>query len=114
MSRAAEAPLLVRLPNWLGDLVLAWPVVDAAALHGAVFAGPEPFRALVEPRYPGSAYVDISRAHRFAAASPIRRLKPRADPLDRQSDFGFDVAPPHRFDTRDGAIALPPDQRKRE
>jgi len=78
MSRAAEAPLLVRLPNWLGDLVLAWPVVDAAALHGAVFAGPEPFRALVEPRYPGSAYVDISRAHRFAAASPIRRLKPRA------------------------------------
>jgi len=78
MSRAAEAPLLVRLPNWLGDLVLAWPVVDAAALHGAVFAGPEPFRALVEPRYPGSPYVDISRARRFAAASPIRRLKPRA------------------------------------
>jgi len=78
MSRAAEAPLLVRLPNWLGDLVLAWPVVDAAARHGAVFAGPEPFRALVEPRYPGSAYVGISRGRRFAAASPIRRLKPRA------------------------------------
>ena len=78
MSRASEAPLLVRLPNWLGDLVLAWPVVDAAARQGAVFAGPEPFRTLVQPRYPGSSYVGIPRARRFAAASPIRRLKPRA------------------------------------
>jgi heptosyltransferase-2 len=78
MSRAAEAPLLVRLPNWLGDLVLAWPVVDAAARQGAIFAGPEPFRALVEPRYPGSAYVAVSRARRFAAVAPIRRLRPRA------------------------------------
>ncbi|HTK69025.1 MAG TPA: lipopolysaccharide heptosyltransferase II [Candidatus Eisenbacteria bacterium] len=78
MSRASEAPLLVRLPNWLGDLVLAWPVVDAAARRGAVFAGPEPFRALVEPRYPGSPYVGISRSSRFAAAPSIRRLKPRA------------------------------------
>ena len=78
MSRADQTPLLVRLPNWLGDLVLAWPVVDAAARQGAVFAGPEPFRALLEPRYPGSAYIGISRARRFAAASPIRRLRPRA------------------------------------
>ena len=78
MSRAPQAPLLVRLPNWLGDLVLAWPVVDAAARQGAVFAGPEPFRAVVQPRYPGSSYVGISRARRFAAASPIRRLRPRA------------------------------------
>ena len=78
MSRAPEATLLVRLPNWLGDLVLAWPVVDAAARQGAVFAGPEPFRALVQPRCPNSSYVGISRARRFAAVSPIRRLRPRA------------------------------------
>ena len=78
MSRALEAKLLVRLPNWLGDLVLAWPVVDAAARQGAVFAGPEPFRALVQPRCPDSEYVGVSRAHRFAAASSIRRLRPRA------------------------------------
>ena len=78
MSRAVEGPLLVRLPNWLGDLVLAWPVVDAAARQGAVFAGPEPFRALVEPRHPGSAYFSVSRARRFAAAKPIRGMRPRA------------------------------------
>jgi heptosyltransferase-2 len=78
MSRAVEGPLLVRLPNWLGDLVLAWPVVDAAARQGAVFAGPEPFRALVEPRHPGSAYISVSRARRFAAVNPIRGMRPRA------------------------------------
>jgi heptosyltransferase-2 len=78
MSRAVEGPLLVRLPNWLGDLVLAWPVVDAAARQGALFAGPEPFRALIEPRYPGSAYISVSRASRFASAGPIRRARPRA------------------------------------
>jgi lipopolysaccharide heptosyltransferase II len=78
MSRAVEGPLLVRLPNWLGDLVLAWPVVDAAARQGAVFAGPEPFRALLEPRHPGSAYISVSRARRFAAVKPIRSLRPRA------------------------------------
>jgi heptosyltransferase-2 len=78
MSRAVPAPLLVRLPNWLGDLVLAWPVIDAAARDGAVFLGPEPFRDLVAPRYPEAAYLAVSRARRWSSAGAIRRARPRA------------------------------------
>ncbi len=72
-------PLLLRLPNWLGDLIQAWPVVRAAAedaARPAVFLGPEAFGPLLTPRFPASPYLTWSRARRFAAAPEIRRLRP--------------------------------------
>jgi len=72
-------PLLVRLPNWLGDLVQAWPVVQAAGLdrsRPALFLGPASFAALVGPRFASSEYISWSRARRFASAGEIRRRRP--------------------------------------
>jgi len=76
---ALGRPLLVRLPNWLGDLIQAWPVVQAAASdpsRPAVFLGPASFASLVEPRFPSAPYIPWSRARRFAAAGEIRRHRP--------------------------------------
>src|SRR5262245_38107173 len=73
-----KGPLLVRIPNWLGDLVLAFPVLEAADRGGGIFLGPEPFREIVAPRFPGSAYLGTSRARRWAARSSIRAVSPRA------------------------------------
>ena len=78
MSRAVPAALLVRLPNWLGDLVLAWPVIDAAGRGGAVFLGPEAFRDLVSSRHPGATYLAVSRARRWSPVGAIRRARPSA------------------------------------
>ena len=72
-------PLLVRLPNWLGDLIQAWPVVRAAARdrdRPAVFLGPSSFAPIVSARFPDVPYVPGSREHRFAAVGPIRELRP--------------------------------------
>jgi len=74
----AKGALLVRIPNWLGDLVLAFPVLEAADREGAIFPGPEPFRDMVAPRFPGSAYLSTDRARRWAARSSIRAASPRA------------------------------------
>jgi len=71
-------PLLVRLPNWLGDLVLAWPVVSAAARGPVLFVGPSAFEALLRARHPRAAYLSWSRDRRFALVGAIRRARPRA------------------------------------
>ena len=76
MSARTPGPLLVRLPNWLGDLVLAWPVVEAAAARGAAFVGPPPFETLLGPRFPNSIYLSTSRGRRYALVAPIRSLHP--------------------------------------
>ena len=76
MSAGTPGPLLVRLPNWLGDLVLAWPVVEAAAARGAAFVGPPSFEALFRPRFPGSIYLATTRGRRYALVAPIRSLRP--------------------------------------
>ena len=79
MSRSDRAPLLVRIPNWLGDLILALPVLESAVAAGpAVFVGPEPFRSLLAPRFPAVRYIATSRARRWAAADAIREARPRA------------------------------------
>ncbi|HXF58667.1 MAG TPA: lipopolysaccharide heptosyltransferase II [Candidatus Saccharimonadales bacterium] len=72
-------PLLVRLPNWLGDLVQAMPVVRAAAedpARPALFLGPASFEPLLRPRFPSVPYLPWSRARRFAAAGAIRSHGP--------------------------------------
>lgn len=71
-------PLLVRLPNWLGDLVLAWPVVDAAAREPALFIGPAAFERLVLARHPNIRYLAWSRSARYSLAVALRRVRPRA------------------------------------
>lgn len=83
MSGDDRPGLLVRVPNWLGDLVLAWPVLESAA-HGAaqsaapsIFAGPEAFRSFLEPRFPNTRYVAVSRARRWDAVGAIRAARPR-------------------------------------
>ena len=77
MSERGDGPLLLRIPNWLGDLVLALPVIDAAAADGPlVILGPEPFRELLEPRYPSLRYLAVSRTRRWAQAGAIRALQP--------------------------------------
>jgi heptosyltransferase-2 len=80
VNREETGPLFVRLPNWLGDLVLAWPVVEAAAAAegGVVFGGPEAFREIVAPRIPSARYVGIDRRSRWASLPEIRSAKPRA------------------------------------
>ena len=72
------APLLVRTPNWLGDLVLALPVLRAAARGPALFLGPEPFRDFLAPRFPSARYLSVSRARRWAPVRAIRAARPRA------------------------------------
>ncbi|HZI89354.1 MAG TPA: lipopolysaccharide heptosyltransferase II [Candidatus Polarisedimenticolia bacterium] len=72
-------PLLVRLPNWLGDLVQAWPVVRAAAEdrdRPAVFLGPAAFASIVMPRFPDVPYVPWSRPRRFAPLGALKRHRP--------------------------------------
>jgi len=74
-------PLLLRLPNWLGDLVQALPVMNAAARdlsRPAVFMGPAAFAPLLTPRFPDIPYIPWSRERRFAAAGSIRRHHPGA------------------------------------
>lgn len=78
MSRQRSGPLLVRLPNWLGDLVLALPVLEAAAVHSAIFVGPEPFREILAPRFPSVPYIAASRSRRLAPLGAIRAAKPHA------------------------------------
>ena len=71
-------PLLLRLPNWLGDLIQAWPVVRATAEDArrpAIFVGPAAFEGLLRPRFPSALYIPWSRARRFAAVPEIRRLE---------------------------------------
>jgi heptosyltransferase-2 len=70
--------LFLRIPNWLGDLVLAWPVVQAAATRDLVVAGPTAFEPLVLARFPRAQYVGVSRARRYAAAGAIRKRRPSA------------------------------------
>ncbi|HEX7076996.1 MAG TPA: lipopolysaccharide heptosyltransferase II [Candidatus Eisenbacteria bacterium] len=77
MTARGPGPLLVRLPNWLGDLILALPVIGAAAESDAVFLGPAPFEALVAPRFPRSRYVPWSRARRYGPLGALRSLRPR-------------------------------------
>jgi heptosyltransferase-2 len=72
-------PLLVRLPNWLGDLIQALPVVNAAARdrsRPAVFMGPAAFVPLLTPRFPGIPYIPWSRERRFASSGSIRHHAP--------------------------------------
>jgi lipopolysaccharide heptosyltransferase II len=72
-----DRPLLVRLPNWLGDLIQSIPVVRAAAETGpTVFVGPAAFEPLLRPRIPGSVFLTWSRARRFALVGAIRRHRP--------------------------------------
>ena len=79
MKREQRGPLFVRLPNWLGDLVLAWPVVEAASRAGDVlFGGPGAFREIVAPRFPASGYIGIDRRNRWAALPELRAAAPRA------------------------------------
>jgi len=73
-----QGPLLVRIPNWLGDLVLAFPVLEAASEHDALFLGPEPFREIVAPRFPGARYLGTDRARRWQPRGEIRAASPRA------------------------------------
>ena len=76
MSDRDRGPLLLRIPNWLGDVVLALPVIEAAAKGPLVVAGPEPFRELLAPRFPSVHYLPVSRARRWAQAGAIRALRP--------------------------------------
>jgi heptosyltransferase-2 len=78
MTRTERSPLLVRIPNWLGDLVLALPVLEAAAEGPVIFVGPEVFRDVLEPRFPNARYLATSRADRWAPLSEIRALNPGA------------------------------------
>ncbi len=80
MPAGIRGPLLLRLPNWLGDLILAFPVLEEAAAHAGVrpllLVGPAPFASLLTPRLPGARYLAWSRASRYALLDPIRRERP--------------------------------------
>ena len=80
MNREEPGSLFVRLPNWLGDLILAWPVVTSAAGRpgGAVFGGPEAFREIVASRFPRSRYIPIDRGRRWASLPDVRAAGPAA------------------------------------
>lgn len=71
-------PLLLRVPNWLGDLVLAWPVLDAAAREPLVVVGPPAFEPLLAARFPNVRYLGWRRDARYALIGAIRREHPRA------------------------------------
>ena len=71
--------IFLRLPNWLGDLVQALPVVRAVAENPsrrALFVGPAAFEALLSPRFPSAAYIPATPGGRFAVAGAIRRHHP--------------------------------------
>lgn len=80
MPSSEIRPLLLRLPNWLGDLVQAFPVVEAAAseapVRGVLFLGPEAFATILEPRFPSVTYLRWSRKRRFALLGAVRRRRP--------------------------------------
>src|SRR5438093_4036990 len=78
MTRADRSPLLVRIPNWLGDLVLALPVLEAAAEGPAIFVGREAFRDLLEPRFPNARYLAARQSDRWGPVAAIRALRPRS------------------------------------
>ncbi|HEU4725459.1 MAG TPA: lipopolysaccharide heptosyltransferase II [Candidatus Eisenbacteria bacterium] len=78
MPTPGAGPLLVRLPNWLGDLVLAWPVLDAAAREAVLFVGPAAFEPLVLARFPSARYLAWRREARYALVGEMRRARPRA------------------------------------
>jgi heptosyltransferase-2 len=69
-------PLYVRVPNWLGDLVLAWPVVALAARRGAIFAGRPAFEPLFAARFPECRFLPAARTRRLALARELRHLAP--------------------------------------
>ncbi len=79
MPAGSRGPLLLRLPNWLGDLVLALPVIRAAApAPGArplLLVGPAPFESLLLPRLPGARYLPWTRASRYALLAPLKRAR---------------------------------------
>ena len=78
-SALPPRPILVRLPNWLGDLIQALPVVSAAAgnpSRRAILVGPAGFGPLLTPRFPSAEFIPWSRARRFAAAGALRRARP--------------------------------------
>jgi heptosyltransferase II len=78
VNPVSEGPLLIRIPNWLGDLVLSLPVLEAAAARPAVFLGPESFRPIVGPRFPQVRYLGVSRNRRWAPVAEIRRAAPKS------------------------------------
>lgn len=77
MPPSGAGPILVRLPNWLGDLILAWPVLDAAAREPVLFVGPAAFEPLVLARHPRARYLAWSRSARYALVGTLRRERPR-------------------------------------
>jgi heptosyltransferase-2 len=81
MPEELGGPLLLRLPNWLGDLILALPVIEAAASHSGarplLLVGPAPFEGLLTPRMPGVRYLVSRRESRYALVGPIRREQAR-------------------------------------
>lgn len=80
-----QGPLLVRIPSWLGDLVLAFPVLEAASRGDALFLGPEPFRDIVAPRFPNARYLGTDRVRRWEPRAAIRAASPRAAVLLTES-----------------------------
>ncbi len=80
MSSSDRGALLVRVPNWLGDLVLALPVLEAAAAEARArpvsFLGPAPFAALLHSRFPSVRYVSWFRARRWASLGELWRARP--------------------------------------
>ena len=76
ITAPSPGPLFLRIPNWLGDLVLAWPVVQAAAARDVIVAGPAAFEPLLLARFPHAGYVGLSRARRYAEVGAIRRRRP--------------------------------------
>ena len=80
MPAELRGPLLLRLPNWLGDLVLSLPVLEAAASHSGarplLLVGPALYTPLLIPRLPGARYLAWSRASRYSLLGSIRREHP--------------------------------------
>jgi lipopolysaccharide heptosyltransferase II len=80
MPAGFRGPLLLRLPNWVGDLVLALPVIQAAATpeggRPLLLLGPAPFGSILVPRFPGARYLAWTRASRYALLAPLRRERP--------------------------------------
>lgn len=72
-------PLLLRLPNWLGDFVLALPVVEAAVAQPgppALVVGPAPLGPILTSRHPRVRFFGWNRSARYALAGALRRARP--------------------------------------
>jgi len=94
--------ILVRMPNWIGDAVMATPAVENLREHfpraGIVLLGSEAVSSLFEsdPRFAG-AVVDRSKAHRFRPAG----IKQQARSLVRRfGTFEIAVAFPNSLSSR--------------